>query len=215
MGYIITAILLLVGLWLLVAGLRRMWRRKPLSGSMQGLSGLLLIALGLLAAAIAMNLYTYQRLTYEAPVAELRFEAMAPQHYRVYVIPQDGDAQVYELRGDQWQIDARIIKWRGAATLLGFDTAYRLERLSGRYRDVAQARRRPHTVHALEHDRGLDIWSLARQHSGWLPWVDAVYGSANYMPMSDAARFEVTMSQSGLVTRPANEMAEQAVQQWQ
>lgn len=214
MAYLFIALLFGLGLWLLILGGRRLWRRRLLSGGAQGLGGLVLIALGLIGAMAAINLYTYQRLSYEAPVAELRFEAMGPQHYRAYVIPHERPAQVYELRGDEWQIDARIIKWQGIANLLGFDAAYRLERLSGRYRDVQQARRAPNTVHSLERAKGLDLWGLANEHGSWLPWMDAVYGNANYLPMRDGARFEVSLSQSGLVTRPANDTARQAVQGW-
>lgn len=211
---VLIGVLALVGAALFVLGLRRLWGRRLVSGSVQGLSGLLLLALAALAIAVALNLHTYRRLTHESPVAEVRMRALGPQEYRVYIIPPGRDAQVYELRGDEWQLDARILKWRGTANLLGLDTDYRLERLSGRYRDVAEERRGPHTAYRLSRDRGLDLWSLARRHRGWLPWVDAVYGSAAYMPMADGARFETTVSTSGLVARPLNAQARQAMARW-
>lgn len=208
------AVLTLCGLALFVLGLRRLWGRRLITGSLQGLSGLVLLALAALAIAVALNLHTYRRLSHEAPVAEVRIRALGPQQYRVYVIPPGRDAQVYDLRGDEWQLDARILKWKGAANLLGLDTEYRLERLSGRYRQVSEERSGPHTAYRLSRDRGLDLWSLARRHEGWLPWVDAVYGSAAYMPMADGARFATTVSTSGLVARPLNEQARQAMAHW-
>lgn len=210
-----TVVLALVGLVLFALGLRRLWRRRLVTGTLQGLTGLLLLAGAALAIALALNLRTYQRLTHESPVAEVRIQALGPQDYRVYLIPAGGKAMSFELLGDEWELDARILKWRGTATWLGLNTVYRLERLSGRYRNVDQARGAPHTVYQLSDERGLDLWSLARRHPGWLPWLDAVYGSAAYMPLANGARYATTVSNTGLVARPLNEQARQAIEKWQ
>jgi hypothetical protein len=212
--YILIGVLVLLGLWLMVAGLRRIWRRSPVSGSLQGLSGLLFLSLAVLSAAIALNLYSYQVLVQEQPVAEVRFETLGPQYFRVYLLPSDGGSRVLELRGDQWQIDARVLKWTGLANLLGMQTAYRLERISGRYSDVQQERKDTRTVYQLDNARGIDLWAWVKKSERKLPWLDAVYGSAAYMPMVDKARFRVSISNSGLVVRPANEAAQKAVDAW-
>jgi len=212
--YILIGVLVLLGLWLTLAGLRRVWRRSPLSGSLQGLSGLLFLSLAALAVAIALNLYSYRVLVQEQPVAEVRFEALGPQYFRVYLLPSGGGSRVLELRGDQWQIDARVLKWTGLANLLGMKTAYRLERLSGRYSDVQQERKDTRTVYQLDNPRGLDLWAWVRRSERKLPWLDAIYGSAAYMPMVDKAQFRVSISNSGLVVRPANEPAQKAVDAW-
>jgi len=213
--YLLIGVLLVFGLFLLIGGVRRIWRRAPLRGSLQGLTGLLLLALGALVIAIAMNLYTYQILVQEQPVAKVRFEALGPQYYRVYLLPESGSSRVLELRGDQWQIDARVLKWTGLANLFGMKTAYRLERLSGRYRDVQQERQAVRTVYQLDNDRGVDLWELVRKSERKLPWLDAVYGSAAYMPMVDKGQYQVTISSSGLVVRADNAIAQQAVDAWQ
>jgi len=213
--YLLIGVLLVFGLFLLIGGVRRIWRRAPLRGSLQGLTGLLLLALGALVIAIAMNLYTYQILVQEQPVAKVRFEALGPQYYRVYLLPESGSSRVLELRGDQWQIDARVLKWTGLANLFGMKTAYRLERLSGRYRDVQQERQAVRTVYQLDNDRGVDLWELVRKSERKLPWLDAVYGSAAYMPMVDKGLYQVTISSSGLVVRADNAIAQQAVDAWQ
>ncbi len=213
--YLLIGVLLVFGLLLLIGGVRRIWRRAPLRGSLQGLTGLLLLALGALVVAIAMNLYTYQILVQEQPVAKVRFESLGPQYFRVYLLPESGSSRVLELRGDQWQIDARVLKWTGLANLLGMKTAYRLERLSGRYRDVQQERQGVRTVYQLDNDRGVDLWELVRKSERKLPWLDAVYGSAAYMPMVDKGQYQVSISNSGLVVRADNAVAQQAVDAWQ
>ena len=112
------------------------------------------------------------------------------------------------LAGDEWQLDARVLKWKGWANLLGLDAQYRLERVSGRYRQIEQERKDERTVYALSENPGIDLWTMSIDHRRWLPFVDAVYGSAVYLPMADGARYEVSITQSGLVARPVNDVAE-------
>jgi hypothetical protein len=44
--------------------------------------------------------------------------------------------------------------------------------------------------------------------------VNGYYGSATYLPMAAGARYEIHMSQSGLVARPDNEPAKAATRAW-
>lgn len=213
--YIAIGIIALAGLWLGWACLRRLRNRRLFSGSLQGLASLLCLSLVALAVAIGLNLYTYHRFTYERPVAQLRVEAKGPQYFNVYLL-QDGESGTsYELRGDEWQVDARLLKWQGLATLAGADSVYRLERISGRYRDIRQARSSNHSVHDLAMQQGLDLWSLAKQYNSVIPWFDSIYGNAAYMPLADKATYEISISQTGLIVRPGNEAARLAIEQWQ
>lgn len=212
--YISITIFLLLGLWLTIKGLRRLWQRRLVRGGMQGLSGLVFLSLAALMMAIAMNLYTYNVFTDEQVIAEVRLEELAPQYYRLYLIPEDHQAQTFEVRGDEWQIDARVIKWHGLANLLGMRTVYRLERISGRYRDVNQERVDVRSVYALSGLDGMDVWSLSRKHKRYLPWVDAIYGSSAYVPMANQAQYAVAVGNSGLLIRPRNGKAQQAIEGW-
>jgi len=47
-----------------------------------------------------------------------------------------------------------------------------------------------------------------------MPGVDAHYGTATYLPMAHGAIFEVTMTRTGLIARPVNEAAREAVGDW-
>lgn len=202
-----------IGALLLALGLRRLLRRRLLSATVEGLGGGLFVALGALVGALGLNLHTYQRLTYEQEIAVLEFRQLAPQRYLATLrAPGSTTGRRYELLGDEWQLDARVIKWHGVANLLGLDSRYRLERLGGRYREVADESARARSVHALAEERGLPLTILAEQD--WLPWLDAYYGSAAYLPMADAAEYRVSLTQSGLVARPANDAARSAVGNW-
>ena len=198
-------------LFLSARGLRRRYLIRGLgNGAVAALCWMAAAALFM----VGLNLYTYQRLTAEQAVAELEFEQVSPNQFRARLRYPHGETRSFELVGDEWQLDARFLKWTGFATVLGLDPRFRLERIGGRFNDVELERLAPHTVYSLADDAGLDIWRLAQKHKGWLPWIDAVYGSATYLPMADGTRYSVTAAQSGLVARPANTRAKEIVNNW-
>ena len=213
-GVSIIIVLAVAGVALLTLGMRRLWRRRLLTGSGLGLSGTALLLLALVMGLAGAQLYTYHRLTMERPVAVLRFDRIGPQHYQVLLTQPGVAGRHFDLYGNQWQLDARVLKWRGMAVLLGMDTVYRLERLSGRYRSVARERSGPRSVYSLASASGPDLWRLAERYRGWIPWVDTVYGSSTYMPMADQAVYDVRITTSGLIARPANTPARQALARW-
>src|SRR6185295_13642967 len=177
--------------------------------------GLLLLAVAALTFTVSMNLHTYARLMHEQPVAQIIFEARGPQRHRATLTQMPGgQMQVFVLAGDEWQLDARVLKWKGWANLLGLDAQYRLERVSGRYRELEQERKDERTVYALSENPGIDLWTASIDHKRWLPFVDAVYGSAVYLPMADGARYEVAITQSGLLARPVTDVAKTAAGNW-
>lgn len=211
---IVVLAIALSGLLFWLLAVKRLRRRRWLAGSGHGLAGGVLMIIALLFSAVAVNLHTYQRLTHEQPVAELGFERMGPHHFQATLTYPSRERETFTLIGDEWQLDARLIKWKGLATLLGLDTQFRLERLSGRFRDLERERNGPHTVYPLAESAGLDLWGLAQRYDRWLPWVDATYGAATYLPMADNAAYGVHVTTSGLIGRPLNRDARTAIERW-
>jgi len=203
----ISLVLVLIGAWIL---LRHRWVLQWIKGTL----GLAVLAMAVYLVLVAVNLYSFQELNGETPVATVSFRAAGEQTYIATLTRVDGTARDYRLRGDQWQLDARVIKWKTPFALLGLKPGYQLDRLQGRYFALEDERSKERTVHGLrDHAVGLDIWRQARQ--GWSFLVDARYGSAAYLPMADGAIFEVTVTPGGLVGRPLNGSAQQAVSGWQ
>lgn len=165
--------------------------------------GLCLLLVALLLAGLSLGLRQYHRMSADVPVAIIELRQLAPQRFEA-TLSTDRTTEVYELLGDEWQLDARVVRWQLPALLAGAPALYRLERLGGRYTDIGQEREAARSVHAL--GGGLpDLWDLRRQHPRWLPFVDARYGSAAYLPMLDGARYEVLFNpRGGLVARPAD-----------
>jgi len=171
-------------------------------------------ALAAAAVVVCMSYLSYQRLTAEQSVALIEFSRESDNEYTARLMLDGELDRILPLRGDEWQLDARVLTWKPPATILGLDPVYRLERLSGRYSDVASEMTEPRTVHSLAEERPLDLWSLAREYPAWTPGVDAFYGTATYLPLADGARFSITLSRDALIARPINEQARQAVGDW-
>lgn len=208
-------ILALLGLLLSVFALIKIRRRRLFTAGFQGLLATIFLSTGAALLLLGVNLHTYQRLTYETEIVRIQLWQSAPQQFLAVVVFNDEHVDhSYLLYGDEWQIDARILKWNALANIAGLNSRYRLERLSGRYRDIRQEQSEPRTIFSLSDDPGLDIWSLLGKLSARVDWIDTWYGNSTYMPMADQAEYQVVVTQSGIVARPLNEIAERAVRNW-
>src|SRR5436190_1062340 len=106
------------------------------------------------------------------------------------------------LAGDAFYMDAHILKWHPWANLLGLHTVYELDRVAGRYNAVGDERTQPHTAYELARSKPVDLYSIARRRLLG-PLVDAEYGSATFVAATRPATFEVRVSTTGLLARPA------------
>jgi len=185
----------------------RHWRaRRRFAAVVRGAWMLVFAALALLAVGLGLALRGYRLLMTEEPVATLIARKTAPQQFVLRIDFPDGSHQSAALRGDEWQLDARVIKWTPRAIELGARPLYRVDRLSGRYRDASQATAVQPSIVDLSGESILDLWQLKRLYPQWLPWIDADYGSAAYLPLVDGASYRVTLSPAGgLIARPADQ----------
>lgn len=165
-------------------------------------------------AAIGVNIWTYTRMTDESLVATVHLEKTGDQSYILKLSAVGSEPSLYELAGDEWQLDVRMIKWKSWFSLLGNDPVYRLERINGRFYDIEKENSVPKTAYSLNNNPGLDLWLIAKKNSGWIPVVQDVYGSAVFLPMKDGAQFRVFMSRTGLTAQATNNAAESAVKTW-
>ena len=185
---------------------RRHWRsRRRFAAANRSLWSVVFVLLAALSAVTASALLGYRRLAAEALVAQIDTHAIGAQRYAVTVQFPDGSERAVELAGDDWQLDARVIKWSTGAVVLGATPLYQLDRISGRYRDVEQERSSAKSVVALTVATAFDLWHLKQRCPRCLPWIDADYGSAAYLPMLDGGHFTVSLAAAGgLVARPAD-----------
>ena len=185
----------------IIAGLVALRRARPLRFALRTLAGLLLLSLGALAGAIGVGMSGYRALTREEVAARIVVRPVGPQHFAATFIVSDRPEMTYELAGDGIYVDAHILKWKPMANVLGLHTAYELDRVGGRYDDIARERSANRTLYSLVQDRPVDLFGLRRRYGFLAPLLDAEYGSGTFVPVRRRAEFEVRVSTTGLLIR--------------
>jgi hypothetical protein len=191
------------GIVLLLSGLAALARLRPLRFAIRTLLGLLLLVLGGLAATVSAGMIGYRALTREDVAARIAVKPAGAQRFTAVFRFPDGRETTYELAGDEIYVDARILKWHPYANMIGLHTAYELDRVAGRYHDIADERAAPRTVHGLSRLKPVDLYGLRRRHAFLAPVFDAEYGSATFVPVTRPAELELRVSTTGLLLREA------------
>jgi len=209
-----SAILTLIALLYLGSTIRHLRRRRLLRAGGSATFCATTGALGTAGILLFVSYLGYERLTAEQLVGVIEFSQSAPEEYTARLMIDGQLDRLLTLRGDEWQLDARVVTWQPPATILGLEPVYQLERLSGRYSSIDREQTEQRTVHGLAEERPLDLWSMVRKFPRLTPGIDAFYGTATYLPMADGARFRVTLSRDALISRPINDQARNAVGDW-
>ena len=215
--WILPALSGVIGLMLSFAGIGRLMKLRLAAGAMRFLFGIGFLGVAGVGTFVGLNLQTYERLTYERIVATVSFD-QAPNSEDTFsvtlALPDDETRIIDEIKGDQFSLGAQVITFKPMAQMLGYDSVYRLDFLEGRYarryrtNGVSQA---TSTGIQLYENPGLDVYSLAKDQGSRFgigtSHKDASFGSAVYAPMGDGLKYEVSITQSALVLRPANAAA--------
>ncbi|MFT5812245.1 MAG: hypothetical protein ACI9KM_003018 [Rubritalea sp.] len=214
LGYICILIgtIAIAAIWLTVKNIRQ---RKILISCICGFQVLFILSLFVIAVLLFSNLNTYSRLTAEQDVADVLVRSVVGKQFEVELVSDSGQSKRFLINGDEWQIDVRIIKWKSWANLLGLDSYYQLDRLSGRYKDIELTNVSEAIAHKISSEPArLSLWQLRRLTGNRLALLDAYFGQSVFMPMRHLARYRLSVTQAGLIARPSNEIASQALQAW-
>lgn len=185
----------------ILAGVVALRRARPLRFALRTVAGLLLLSLGGLAGGIGVGMRGYRALTREDVAARIVVRPVGPQRFAATFLVSDRPEMTYELAGDAIYVDAHILKWKPMVNVLGLHTAYELDRVAGRYDDIAQERSGDRTVYSLVQAKPVDLFGLRRRYAFLAPLLDAEYGSGTFVPVTRPAAFEVRVSTTGLLIR--------------
>lgn len=205
---IAAAVLGVLGALLVLAGMAALWRARPWRFALRAFVGVLLLAIGSALGMVGIGTQGYLALTHEALAARIAVQPTGAQRFAATLHLPDGRALQYDIAGDEIYVDAHVLKWKPIANVIGLHTAYELDRLTGRYRDVEQERNAPRTVYSLAPVRAIDLFSLRQRHAFLGAMLDADYGSASFVPVNRPAEFELRVSTTGLLLREASPAAQ-------
>lgn len=207
---VLAAVFLLITLVQLVVLRRHLHRGRRLAAIWRALLCLLCFAVTLLLAGTGFALRGYRLLSEETPVVDIDARILSPQRWALALSWPDGGLQQVQLSGDDWRVEAVVLKWKLPALLAGLPPLYRLDRLSGRYDDPAQEASAPRTVINLGGEASaFDLLTLSKRYPQWLPEVDTVYGSGAFLPLVDQGHYSISLMRTGaLVARPDDATAQ-------
>ena len=178
----------------------------------------LLYSFGLVAlvfSIVGIDLATYQQLTKKDSIYRISIYEVSPNKFDFH-LQSNGDDQVFQLEGDQWQIDFRLIRFTAASTLAGLSNLYQPSRLSNRYEFIEDQRSKSKQYYSLRDPvvNGLDLWKFIKKYSAYFPGVDSAFGSSVYAPLKHNAEYEILIGYAGIVVKALNEEGQSAIQQW-
>jgi hypothetical protein len=193
--------LALLGLLLVLGSVVALLQLRPFRFLWRLLAGIVALLIGALAALVAIGTVGYRAVAKETIAATVQVTPLAPQRFRAVVRLPDGRETSGDLAGDEFYVDAHILKWKPAANLVGLHTAYELDRIAGRYHSVKDEQDSPRTVIALGAAKPVDFFNLRQRYAVLAPLVDAQYGSASFVSVTRPTTLEVRVSTSGLLIR--------------
>ncbi len=212
---LLALVIILIAGYISFRAIKTLWLSSWFLGWLRGMFGLTLLALGIAVGVVAWDVYSYKQILVGQPVATINFESIEDQYFDALVVDAQGNQQRFSLYGDQWQLDARIIKWQGYFSGFDIKPAFRLDRLNGRYYDLHKETTEKRSSFSLvKIPFYLDLWRFIHQHPDWFPILDANYGTARYLPMKNGALYEISLTNTGLSVRPLNDVASAAMAEW-
>jgi hypothetical protein len=214
----VAPLVIVVGVVLMLAGVGHLAAGRPGKSGTRLVVGVPVTLLGLAAGLLGFNTQTYSRLTYESPVAEVSVQALDPSENVYAVTVQRLDStnirETCNLQGDEWVLSGRVQKWKPWANVIGLNATYTLDQISNKY--FTAVRSNGKTITACDINGPKPI--IAQYVPDWvMKWLvdqayaeDRRFGSANYMPLADKAKYKIVITQAGFNAMPDNDIAKAA-----
>ena len=149
-----------IGLILLLAAVLSLRRARLMQFAGRFSLAAVLFALSFSCVVLTVATRGYRAFTHEELAAVVDIQPVAPQRFRANLRLPDGQTTSYVIAGDEFYIDAHILKWKPIANFLGLHTAYTLDRIGGRYRTLQDEQAAPRTVYGIGPKRVIDMFDL-------------------------------------------------------
>jgi hypothetical protein len=142
----------------------------------------------------------------ETLVAQATTARLSPTEFELTYMPAGAGPEAhrrFRLRGDQWAVSGGIVKWHPWLTALGLKSYHKPLRVSGQFADIRRQRAQPPTVELLEPamDR---FWETLYWADAYLPFIEAVYGSAAYVYVEPGIIQALYVTPSGYLIKRAS-----------
>jgi len=212
---LIYVVFFVLGVILIIRLITRLWkanvrrnkgakRVSPVNGIISFLIALLLITFSAAVFWFSMALQSYKVFNKKELAAIVVCDVIAEgeKGFKLTFTEVDGnkksEPREFLIRGDQWAVDANILKWDSWVNMLGVHTCYKLTRISGRYADINDEVSKERSAYEIDKSNRW-LWRILYKNGKKIPFVDAVYGSSTFTYPDETVKFGVYVTTSGLM----------------
>jgi hypothetical protein len=206
----------LVGVLLLFGGVGRLLKAKFVSGGFRFLFGGFTLAGAAIIGLIGLNLQTYAQLSKEQLAGQLTLKKTGEYAYTASVDLADkgklrGEPVDYQVTGEIVVAGGVVLTFKPWANVVGMDSIFKVETVTGSYFDADCRNRYPARVEATGEGPVKMLSELWKK-----PAVDVVHGSYSEQPMADGAVYELYATQDAFIMKPAasNKIAQDLQASW-
>lgn len=143
----------------------------------------------------------YQAANQESRVATIEIIPKQAQQFKAIINWENGKTKEYTIYGDEFYIDAKVLKWKGWANFLGFRTWYEFDRVGGRYVSISDEQNKPRSIYELAEQKDIDLYHIRKKYPFLTVMVDAEYGSAVFLLADVTKKIDLYVASSGLTMR--------------
>lgn len=146
----------------------------------------------------------YQAANQETKVATIKIYPQQPQQFKAVIKWINGTTKEYQIHGDEFYIDAKVLKWKGWVSFMGVKTWYEFDRIGGRYVNIDDEKTKPRSLYQLAAQKDFDLYYVRKQYPMLSVLVDAEYGSAAFFLANMTKTIDLFVARSGLTIRVRN-----------
>ena len=177
-------------------------KKKQLLKSTRKLVGLVFFSMSTgFFSLIILGTQGYQALTHEILAATVTITPTHEQQFVARIVYPDGLSETFTLSGDEVMLDANILKWKPWSNILGLKTAFRLDRIRGRYVNIQDEKAAEPSVFSVNSFENGDIAEWRKDYEYLSSLVDVEHGSASYVSAKQSQVYELYVTTNGLLFR--------------
>lgn len=155
----------------------------------------------LVILAVLFTTFGYKTSNEITKVADIKITPLKQQEFKLRITWLDGKQEEYQVKGDQFYIDAKILKWKDWLGFFGIKTWYELDRIGGRYISITDEQNKERSIFQIATDKEYDLYNLRKQYQGLSFLVDAEYGSAVFLLADTPKDIELLVARTGLAIK--------------
>jgi len=205
LGFVFCLVLFLLSFYLLIV--RSRWWAL--------LRALLLVTtcfIALIGMSVSILFVDFNTFDDSATIAEITVHRADHQHYQLAFKDEELGVVSYEVFGDMWALDAKLLRAQCLSWLPTLNV-FRLERLYGKYERIEDEYHGSRSLYSLSGD-------VIAPHP-WLAWladkvpcVDYVSGVSVFAPMREGGRYGLKLEGAALIAEPLDAYTREITLDW-